>query len=214
MGWICEQIKAGARNPEWIRRHLIDQLGGLFADLFHKIGDCRLPICAGPTEATRLFSCWNAITDLRIAKNGWALASDDPASKERFEIAPRNVNRARVGLTLERFRGDAGSDNEPRVAERNIFYGPSDNKLLQQVSDESLLAQHCIPVLGPKWTSVPNPHTPERNAPDVSRTAPGPEAHRVDASLTSKGASEFSNRHAAPPPPASQLIAVTTEQLR
>ena len=66
--WTCEQITAGALRPEWIRRPLTDQVGILFADLFRKIGDCRLPICIGATVAARLFSVWNAITDIRIAE--------------------------------------------------------------------------------------------------------------------------------------------------
>ena len=47
--------KDQAWNPEWIHRHLIDQLGILFADLLREIGDCRLPIFIGATAATRLF---------------------------------------------------------------------------------------------------------------------------------------------------------------
>ena len=98
--WICEQIPESAIHPEWIRRDLIDHLGVLFAELFSENGNCRLPICIGPAVATQLFSCWNAITDLRIQKNGWAMASSDLALKEYFEIVSRNVHRARVRSTL------------------------------------------------------------------------------------------------------------------
>ena len=87
--WICKQITVGALRPGWIHRPLIDQSGILFADLFRKIGDCRLPICIGPTLASQLFACRNSITDLRIAKNGWAPASDDPALKVYFKVPPK-----------------------------------------------------------------------------------------------------------------------------
>ena len=72
--WICEQITAGGLHPEWIHGPLIDQLGVVFAYLFHKIGDCRSPVRIGRTVASQLFVCWNAIPDLRTANNGWALA--------------------------------------------------------------------------------------------------------------------------------------------
>ena len=87
--WECirEQITAGGSHPEWIHRHLIDQMGVLFADLFHKIGGSRLPFCIGPAVATQLFACWHAIS---------VLASGDPASKEYSEFVSRNVNRARA----------------------------------------------------------------------------------------------------------------------
>ena len=94
--WICEQITESATHPEWIHRGLIDQLGILFADLFQKIGDCRLPPRIGPAAATQLFSCWNAIADLRIQENGWALSSSDPALEENVEIVSRSVRGARV----------------------------------------------------------------------------------------------------------------------
>ena len=71
---------------------LVGQLGILFAYLSRKMGGCRLPMNIRPAVASRLFSCWNAITELRIAKNGWALASDEPALKEFFEIVSRNVD--------------------------------------------------------------------------------------------------------------------------
>ena len=86
--WICGQITADALHPEWNHKPLIDQLGVLFAGLFRKISDCRFPVCIGPTAASQLFACGNSISDLRIAENGWALASDDPALEEYFEIAP------------------------------------------------------------------------------------------------------------------------------
>ena len=114
--------------------------------MLRKIGNCRFPICISPAEATRLLSCWYAITD-DPALN---LASGDPALKEYFEIVSRNVSRARVRSTLEQSRGRAGSENEPRDSKRSILNEPSGNELLPQVSDESLLAQHSYPVLDPR----------------------------------------------------------------
>ena len=83
-GWICEQIFQGASPPEWLRRPLAGHLGSIFADLFHMIGGCRLPIFVGPTAASQLFARRKTITDLRIEKRKWVLASDDPQLKEYF----------------------------------------------------------------------------------------------------------------------------------
>ena len=77
--WICDQIAESAIHPAWIHRALLCHLGVLLAELFRKIGGCRLPICIGPSEAMQLVSCGNAITDLRIQENGRAMDSSDPA---------------------------------------------------------------------------------------------------------------------------------------
>ena len=108
----------GALHPQWIHRSKIDQLGALFADVFRKIGDYRLPICVGPEVASQLFACWNSITDPRIAKNGGAPTSNDPALSEYFGGVSRNVHRARVRLTLKKYRGQMGS----RRFRRNPFW--------------------------------------------------------------------------------------------
>ena len=153
-----------------------------------------------------MFSYLDAITDLRIAKNGCPLASGDPALNEYIDIVSRNVNRARVRLTIEQRGGHAGSENEPRKFKANFINEPSDVELPPEVSEEFLLAQHSFPVLGPGRNAVPNPHTPKRKAPDTR-------APRVGAPSVSKGDLEFSRRRAMSPP-ASYLIEVTTEQLR
>ena len=67
-------------------------MGVLFAELFRAIGVCRLPISIGPALANQLLS-------------RWAATSSDPAVKEYFEIVSRNVHRARVRLTMEKYRG-------------------------------------------------------------------------------------------------------------
>ena len=149
-GWICEQITTDALHPRWVHRSLIDQLGVLSADLFRKISDCRLQICIGPAVAPQLFAFRNSTTDLRSAKNGWALTSNDPASTEYFEIVSRNVRRARVRLPLEKYRGQLGLESEPRDFAGNVTNEPSDDALLLQVSEGSLLTQRSFPVLDPE----------------------------------------------------------------
>ena len=74
--------------------------------------------------ATQLLSCWGAITDIRRQGNGWTTASSDPALKEYFEIVSRNVHRARVRLTLEKYRGQLGWDTTPKGADGNIITDP------------------------------------------------------------------------------------------
>ena len=54
--WICEQICVDAPDPAWLRRPFADQRGILFAQLFRKIGACRLPINIGPTAASQMSS--------------------------------------------------------------------------------------------------------------------------------------------------------------
>ena len=163
-GWICEQICVDALHPSWPQRPQVGQPGILFADLFHNIGDCRLPICIGPTVAPQLFACWRTISDLRIEKNRWSVASDDPAFQEFFEIASRNVSRARSRVTIERRRGQMDPESAPQDAVGNIVNEQSDDELLPLVPEELLPPKRPCPVLGPEWDTIPNPTTPRRDA--------------------------------------------------
>ena len=212
-GWICEQIAEFALHPEWNRRESIDRLDALSAELFHEIGDCRLPICIGPAVATQLFSFWNAITALRIQKNGWAMASSDPALEEHFEIASRNVRRARVRSSLEKYRGQIGWDTISRDASRDVFNEPSDDKLPPNVSDDLLLAQDPSPVLDPSWHVSPNPNTPSgRPKPLAHSVDSGRKSARIDHASTSKGDQDFATPHAMTNP--MYIIIVSDEQVK
>ena len=163
--------------------------------------------------ATQLFACWSAISDLRIAKKGWAFASGDPALMEYFEIVSRNVHRACVRLTIEKYRGRMGAETAPRDSAGNIIHDPSDDEPPPSIPKDTFLAQESFPALDPKWATVPNPNTPERTAPASSRVAPVPKAHRVDSSSTSRGDQGFPSRHAMASP-ASCLVTVSTEQVQ
>ena len=128
-------------------------------------------------------------------------------------IVPRIVRRARGRLTLEKSRGQVGSESEPRDPMGHIISDPLGDELPPMIPAEILLAQESFPALGPKWSATPNPNTPKRQAPDSSTVAPAPKAPRVETSSGLKGDQEYPNRHAASPP-ASHLIAVTTEQVQ
>ena len=203
----------GTLHAQRLRRPKIDQLGSPPADYSRKIGDCRLPFCVGAKVALQLFACSNSIADLRIAKNNWPLASDDPGLGEFSEVVSRNVHRARIRLTLEKYRAQNGSESEPRGAVGNIMNEPSGDELSLWVSQKSLLAQHSAPVLDPKWSSGPNPSTPKRDAQARSPTDPDSKAPRVGALSYSRGDLEFPYRHAMLPP-ASYLISLAAEQFR
>ena len=163
--------------------------------------------------ASQLFASWTSVADLRVAKNNWPLASDNPALTEYFEIAPRNVRRARIRLTIEKSRGHMGPDSEPRNAAGNLTNKPSDDELPPVAPEELLLAQQTSSVLGPRWYAIPNPAAPKRDAKAPPPTQPDAKAPRVDASSYLQGDMEFPYRYTMTPP-ASYLVAVTTEQLK
>ena len=94
-----------------------------------------MPICIGLPVASQLSSRWDSITALRIAKNRWAVTSNDQPLKENFEIAPRNVNRARIRLTVERYRGQMGAENDARYPTGNIINDPAGDVLPPPVSE-------------------------------------------------------------------------------
>ena len=178
----------------------------MFADLFREIGDCRLPICISRTVAAQLFSRWNAISGLRIQKNGWALSSSDPALREYFEIVSRNVRRARARRTLEQIRDQMG-----RGADLN---DPSDAELPPNVSGDLLLAQDSSPAFGPTWNVFPDPGTPSKRPrnPVSPDAAPDPKAARVAPTSAFKGGQDFANRHAMTT--STYLTTASDEQVR
>ena len=140
--------------------------------MFRKIGDFRLPLCVFPRVALQLFAFWNSITDLQIAKTKWPLAPDGPAPEEYIDIAPRNVRRARIRLTIVEYRGQMGSESEPRDAAGYLSKEPSDDELLPLGPEEVLLAQQSFPVLGPtaiRFRIPLRPNVAPRHPPPLNR---------------------------------------------
>ena len=131
---------------------------------------------------------------MRIEKNKWSLASDDPALEEFFGMAPRNAPLARIRLTIKRYRGRMGAESAPKDAAGNLVNEPSDDELLPLVPAELLLPQRPSLKLGPKWSSFPNPITSERDAKAPPPTEPGPEVPRVDGRPYLQGDLDFSQR--------------------
>ena len=121
--------------------------------------------------------------------------------KECFEIAPRNVNHVRVRPTVEKYRGQMGSDTVPRDPAGSIINDPSDDELPPIVHEEILLAQESSPALDLTLYTSPNLNTPsKRPAPYSSDVAPDPEAPRAVSTLFSKDDQDFANHHAMTTP--------------
>ena len=130
--WIREKICVDRPDAEWLHRPLADQLVMLFAQVFEKIGNCRLSIKIGPTLASQLFACWNAPRDLRIGTHRGVLAWNDLASPE--------CNSRTCSLEHGKSRRRMGSDDLPRDAEGNVTNEPSDDESLPPVSEALLLS--------------------------------------------------------------------------
>ena len=128
---------------------------------------------------------------------------------EYFEITPQNVNRARVRMTPEKYRGFTGSGTAPRDPVGNITPVPSDDEFPQVTTSEVSLAPTPFPILDPEGRKVSNPKTARHTAPASSRDAPDPKAPVVDSLSVSKEDKDFATRHALSPP-ASYLVTVTT----
>ena len=126
-----------------------------------------------------------------------AMDSPDPALEEYFEIVSRNAHRARVRLTLEKYRGQMGWDTAPKDADGNIINDPSDDELPPKVSDGLLLAQDSFSVLEPSRNVSPNLKTPSKRPPPPSHSVgPGRNSARIDPTSMSKDAQDFATRHA------------------
>ena len=52
--WIYEQVSEEARDPEGFPKDLVAAVGNIFAQLFRRIGDCRLPPHVGGKVANEL----------------------------------------------------------------------------------------------------------------------------------------------------------------
>ena len=133
--WIHDQLMEGVRNPDWLRRDSVAAIGIIFAQLFRRIGDCRLPILAGPTAAAQLFEMRRVVSDRRIPINQWNMDSPDAECREYYDVAKRNVGRARKRLGLERARIRAGNGADIREEKGNIAQEPSDRVLIPPVSN-------------------------------------------------------------------------------
>ena len=181
--------------------------------MFRKIGDCGLPIDIGPFLASQLFACRNVFADLRIATHIWVLVSNDPASTEYFVVASRNVTRARASLSLGKYRRPMGAGDLPRDAEGNVVDEPPGGEMLLPVSGDILPSQTPIAIFGPTWNTFGNPATPRREPQYAPPTAPDPEVARMEGASRAKDDVGLTQRYAASPS-ASQLIAVSQEQLK
>ena len=209
---ICEKIRVGAMDPEGVHRPLVDQLGALFAQLFHWMGDCRLPINIGPSMAPQLFAGWSTLPELRIATRKWALGSDDVALKEFFEVVSRNVTRARVRLSSEKSRIQVGADDLPRHVDGNVIAELSGDELIPQASEDTLPTQISFPILDTTWKTFGNPTTPKRDPQSAPPTEPDPRVARTEGTSSAKEDLAFTLRHAMGFS-ASQLITVSRERL-
>ena len=78
-GWICVHITLDASQPRRMRRSRFDQFGIFFAGLFHKISDCRLPICSGPSVAHRLLPPGTLSLTSALRRMVGPPVSNDPA---------------------------------------------------------------------------------------------------------------------------------------
>ena len=58
--WIREQIREDVRNPEWTRQCLSDKVGIIRPQLFHRIGECHLPVGRLARGAARCIRTSNA----------------------------------------------------------------------------------------------------------------------------------------------------------
>lgn len=112
----AHRIITGPTAAWWI------SLAFFFACLFREIGDYRFPLNSDPTVASQFFGNWCILTDLRIPNNKWPMESTDVARREYFEVAPRNVSRARVRLSLEKPRTHSGGEkSRTHVAPEEIL---------------------------------------------------------------------------------------------
>ena len=67
------RLREGFRNPEWFRENLVDRVGVVFAQLFHRVGDGRLPLHVAPEMAYELFELRLMVSGRRAhLDNGFA----------------------------------------------------------------------------------------------------------------------------------------------
>ena len=99
--WIQEHVRGGVRNPEWRQEDPVDRIGIVFAQFFHRIGDCRLPLYFDPKMATGLHAMWCIISGRRTRVNNWKMGSLHRGRRAYREVASRNSGRPRGRLLWE-----------------------------------------------------------------------------------------------------------------
>ena len=182
--WTYDLVMTGVRNPDRVHRDSVDSIGIIFAQPRRRVGDCRPPIHAGPTAAAQFFEMRAVVSDRRIPINQWHMGSPNAECREYYEVARRNVDRARKRLGCKQARIRAGNGADIRDAKGNVAHEPSDRVLIPPVSNEALAAHTLFPALDPTWNSerdentewaCPNLHTPRREG----GILPGPNSTRV-----------------------------------
>ena len=173
------------------------------------------PLSVGPALAAQSFVMWNVATDRRIAKNRWALETQNMESKESSEAASRNVFEARVRLGLEQARGQAGLETALRDQNGDVIADSSGDEFIPTVSNDAFLADASFPALDPTWNQIGNPVAPKREAEDEPSDVPDPKIPMAgDAAESGWGDSSLTQRHTIGLPEAQFVAAVSKDQRR
>ena len=151
--WICAQAWPGVRDPRWFRRDSVDAIAIIFAQLSHRISDCRLPLDVGPTVAAQLFDMRNILSGRRIENNQWGMDSHHPECRESYEVLKGHIERARARLALEQARLRTGTDEDIRDENGNIAHDPSDDEMAPHLSEATLATHTPFPALDPTWNA-------------------------------------------------------------
>ena len=71
--WIHGQARGGVRDPERFRNDLFGGNGIISAQLFHRVGDCRLPLYIAPRMAKELLDLRFIAPERPIQANEWKM---------------------------------------------------------------------------------------------------------------------------------------------
>ena len=97
------------RGPEWFQKDLAGAIGIIFALLFRRIGDRRLPPYAVPRAAEPLFAIRAIVSEQRKQYKQERMDSRNVQRREYYEVVKRNLDRARLRLACEHAKVEAGS---------------------------------------------------------------------------------------------------------
>ena len=169
--WIRGQVREVGSNPERYREDLVETTGIIFAQLFHRISDCHLPLRVAPETAYELHQLRRVVSRCRLQVDGRTKDLPQMGRRALWEVVARNNDRARRRW----FQGLARAANkgaEPiRTESGDTMNEPFDGELLPDVSCGGLTAHSSSPRWDANWNNyggghqgefTGNPSTPER----------------------------------------------------
>ena len=208
--WIKGQVREGVSNTGWHRKDLVRIIGIIFAQLFHRIGDCRLSSHVTPEMSYEIHELRRMVSGRRITVNRWT-----PGSRHIWDGAlsgkwsPEQRSREEMAL------GHGGGPI--RMGGEDILKEPAGDEVAPITSRGDLEAHSSYPLPGANWHNsgggqqggfTGNLLAPKRTG-DATE-APSPQRWKLsEQNIRDQGDRESADKHQDREPKSDFMVTIT-----